>query len=69
MYHLMKSEKVTLDHLTSGLVSFYRQTQGKHFARFRAGLGACEVANNAGGSRHYLLNESGQEYSGGTWID
>jgi hypothetical protein len=69
MYRLMKSEKFTLDHLTSGLVSFYRQTQVKRFGRLRAALGACEVANNAGGPRYYLLNESGQEYYGGTWID
>jgi hypothetical protein len=64
MYRLMKSEKFTLDHLTS-----YRQTQVKCFGRLRAALGACEVANNGGASRHYLLNESGQEYYGGTWID
>ena len=69
MYRLMKSEKFTLDHLTSGLVSFYRQTQVKRLGRLRAALGACEVANNAGGPRYYLLNESGQEYYGGTWID
>ena len=69
MYRLMKSEKFTLDHLTSGLVSFYRQTQVKRFGRLRAALGACEVANNAGGPRSYLLNESGQEDSGGPWID
>jgi hypothetical protein len=65
----MKSEKFTLDHLTSGLVSFYRQTQVKCFVRLHAALGACEVANNGGGSRYYLLNECGQEYYGGTWID
>lgn len=69
MYRLMKSEKFTLDHLTSGLISFYRQTQVKHFRQFRSALGACEVANNNGRSRYYLLNESGQEYYGGTWID
>ena len=31
--------------------------------------GSTQVANNAGGPRYYLLNESGQEYYGGTWID
>jgi hypothetical protein len=40
MYRLMKSEKFTLDHLTSGPVSFYRQTQVKHFRQFRSALGA-----------------------------
>jgi hypothetical protein len=69
MYRLMKSEKFTLDHLTSGLISFYRQTQVKHFRQFRSAMGAYEVANNNGRSRYYLLNESGQEYYGGTWID
>ena len=69
MYRLMKSEKFTLDYLTSGLVSFYRQRQIKCFGRLPAALGACEVANNGGGSRYYLLNECGQEYYGGTWID
>jgi hypothetical protein len=65
----MKSEKFTSDHLVSGLVSFYRQTQVKCFCRLGAALGACKVANNGDGSRYYLLNESGQEYFGGIWID
>jgi hypothetical protein len=65
----MKSEKFTLDHLTSGLISFYRQTQVKHFRQFPPALGACEVANNKSISRYYLLNERGQEYFGGNWID
>jgi hypothetical protein len=42
MYRLMRSEKFTLNHLTAGLISFYRQTQVKHFRQFRAALGACE---------------------------
>jgi hypothetical protein len=69
MYRLMKSEKFTLDHVTSGHTSFYRQTQVKHFQQFRSALGACEVANNTSESRYYLLNDSGQEYYCGTWID
>ena len=69
MYRLMKSEKFTLGHPTSGLASSYRQTPVKHFQQFRTALCACEVANNSGRSRYYLLNESGQEYYGGTWID
>jgi hypothetical protein len=68
MYRLMKSEQFTLDHLTSGLMSFYRQTQVKHFRQFRRALCACESANRNGRPRFYLLNESGQEYYGGTWI-
>lgn len=69
MYRLMKSQKFTLDHLTSGLISFYRQTQVKHFRQLRSALGACAAVNKNGTSRHYLLNESGQEYYGGAWID
>jgi hypothetical protein len=69
MYRLMKSEKFTLEHLTSGLTSFYRQTEIDQFQQFRFALGACEDANNHGKSRYYLLNESGQEWYGGTWID
>lgn len=69
MYRLMKSERFTLDHPISGLMSLYRQTQVGHFQQFRSALGACEVANNNGRSRYYLLNESGQEYYGGIWID
>jgi len=69
MYRLMKSEKFTVDHLTSGLISFYRQTCIECFQQLRVALGACEVANDNGSSRYYLLNESGQEYYGDTWID
>jgi len=69
MYRLMKSEKFTLEHLTSGLRSYYRQTPVEHFQQLRSALDACVVANNDGRSRHYVLNASGQEYYGGTWID
>ena len=68
MYLLMKSQKFTLDHLVSGLMSSYRQTEIGHFQKFRAALGACEVANKDG-ARYYVLNESGKEYYDGTWID
>jgi len=69
MYRLMKSEKFTLDDAVSGLVSSYRQTEIGHFEKFRAAHHACEVANNDGWSRCYVINESGQEYYGHTWID
>ena len=69
MYHLMKSEQFTLDHVISGLLSTYRNTAVCHFRQFRAALGACEVANNKDRSRYYVLNESGQEYCDGIWID
>ena len=69
MYRLMKSEKFTLDHPISGLMSSYRQTEMGNFEQFVAAHGACEVANYRGSSRYYVLNESGQEYFKGTWID
>jgi hypothetical protein len=69
MYRLMKSEKFTLDHALSGLMSLYRQTEMGHFEQFPAAHVACEVANNKGESRYYVLNGSGQEYYDGTWID
>lgn len=69
MYRLMKSEKFTLDHAISGLMSLYRQTEMGHFEQFPAAHGACAVANNKGKSRYYVLNESGQEYYDGIWID
>ncbi len=69
MYRLMKSEKFTLEHLSSGLLSFYRQVQVKRFERLRTALCACEVANNSGGPRYYLLNDCGQEYFGGRWVE
>jgi len=35
MYRLMKSQKFTLDH-PSVPISFYRQTQVKHFQKFQS---------------------------------
>lgn len=52
MYCLMKAEKFTLDHVTSGLISFYRPTPVKHFQQFRPALVAYGVANNSGRSRY-----------------
>jgi hypothetical protein len=69
MYRLMKSQKYTLDHLVSGRMSSYRQFEVTHFQQVLEALGACEAANNEGRFRHYVLNESGQEYYDGTWID
>jgi len=69
MYRLMKSEKRVVDLRVSGLTSSYRQTTVEHFPQLQAALGACRAANSGGASRHYLLNETGQEYYDGTWID
>jgi hypothetical protein len=40
-----------------------------HFQYLSAALDACETANYQGMSRYYVLNESGQEYLAGSWID
>ena len=69
MYQLMKSEKFTLDPALSGLMSSYRQTEIGYFEQFPAAHEACEVANTEGKSHHYVLNELGQEYYNGVWID
>ena len=69
MYRLMKSEKTPLDPVVSGSVSAYRQIQVDQFRQFVGALTACEAANDKDGFRHYVLNESGQEYYEGTWID
>jgi len=69
MYRLMKSEKVILDHAISGHLVSYRQIEVEHFEQFGAARGACEIANRRDEPRHYVLNESGQEYYDGAWID
>lgn len=70
MYRLMRSEKFTLDHVVSGLMSSYRQTEIGHYERFPAAHAACELANGKGSRcRHYVVNASGKEYYHGTWID
>lgn len=70
MYRLMKSERYTLNHLVSGPVSSYRQSEVAHYQQAYKALKACEVANNkVDTDRHYVLNDTGQEYFGGVWID
>ena len=69
MYRLMKSEKITLEHPISGSLSSYRQTQLGQFRGLGDALSACETANEELGFHHYILNASGKEYYGGTWID
>ncbi len=69
MYRLMKSDKFTLDHAISGCMSSYRQTEVNQFQQFRTAREACVVANKTGWSHYYILNESGNEYYDGSWID
>lgn len=69
MYRLMKSDKLTLNHVVSGQMSSYRQTEVGQFQKFDPAIQACEVANNKGRWRYYVVNELSQEYYDGTWID
>lgn len=70
MYRLMKSEKFTLDHLISGPLASYRQSEVTYYRQVNDALKACEMANNKTGStRHYVLDDMGQEYFDGIWID
>jgi len=69
MYRLMKSAKLTLDHLASGPMSSYRHSLVAYFFQSCTALAACKAANQQDSPRHYVLNESGQEYFRGTWID
>ena len=70
MYRLMKSERYTLNHPVSGPLSSYRQSVVTHYRQADEALKACETANNnVDIARHYVLNDTGQEYFGGTWID
>ncbi len=70
MYRLMKSERYVLDHPVSGPMSSYRQTAMAQYQQFDAALKACKTANHkVDHNRHYVLNDSGHEYYGDTWID
>ena len=69
MYRLMKSEKSTFDDVDSRSMSPYRQIQLNQFRQLSAALTACEAANVKSRACHYIINESGKEYYGGTWID
>jgi hypothetical protein len=47
----------------------YRHIQVDQFQQLNLALNACEVANDAAGLHHYILNDSGEEYYKGVWID
>ncbi len=69
MYRLMMSEKPKIDFMEHGSMSTYRQTEVDHFTHFSTALEACNLANIKSESRFYVLNESGKEYYGFSWID
>jgi len=69
MYRLMMSQKLTLEHLVSGVFSSHRHAEVGHFQHFSAALEACESANRIGQPHYYVLNDSRQEYYDGTWIE
>jgi len=55
--------------MIEGPLSSYRQSLVAQFRQPRAALVACKLANGTGANRHYVLNESGQEYFDGVWVD
>ena len=69
MYRVMQSEKFTLEHLTLGPISTYRQRQIGQYRQERIALDACHKANSQGRHCYYVLNGGGQEHYRGTWID
>jgi len=69
MYRLVKFEKCAFDHVVPGFKLSYRQIQVTRFLQLSAALTACEAANDKVGDHHYILNASGKEYYGGTWVD
>jgi hypothetical protein len=68
MYTVMKSEQTALGITTKG-ASTYAQKKVAQYPLFDEALAACEKANRESQSRHYLMNESGQEYYALVWID
>jgi len=68
MYTVMKSEQAALGIPTKG-ANTYEQKEVAQYPLFDDALAACEKANRESQSRHYLMNESGQEYYALVWID
>jgi len=70
MYRLMKSERYESGHLVSGSIPNYRQIDVAKYQHLCKAMGACEAASETvNNSRHYVLNDAGKEFFGGTWID
>jgi cellobiose-specific phosphotransferase system component IIA len=68
MYILMKSEQTKLGY-GAAKSQAYEQKEVAHYADFDAAVAACDKANREIRTRHYVLNDSGQELYAGTWID
>jgi hypothetical protein len=69
MYRLMKSERYVLEDLVSGSKSSYRHSEVNRYRQASEAVTACKLANSEDIARHYVLNDRGQEYFGGVWID
>ena len=67
MYRLIKSERLSIE--TSDVLSSYRQVQVYQLQQLEAALRAFDICNDKSGSRHYILNEAGNEYYEGLWIE
>jgi hypothetical protein len=68
MYTLMKSEQTKLDSRAARSRTYEQRKVGQ-YARFLDAVAACEQANREQTDRHYVMNDSGQEFYGDTWID
>ena len=69
MYRLMKSQKITLDHMICGSMFSSRQIQVSQFRDFKKALAACTAANSTVESFYYILNDLDKEYYKDAWID
>jgi hypothetical protein len=68
MYTLMKSEQTMLESRAAGSRAYEQKKVGQ-YARFLDAVVACDQANREQTDRHYVMNDSGQEFYGDTWID
>ena len=68
MYTLMRSEQTKLESRAPGSRTYEQRKVGQ-YAHFLDAVAACDQANREHTSRHYLMNDSGKEFYGNTWID
>jgi hypothetical protein len=68
MFTVMKSEKTKDWNGPPGPRS-YEQKGVAEYGTFDAAVAACDRANRELKDRHYVMNDSGQEFYADTWID
>ena len=47
----------------------FEQKEVSQYVIFDEAVAACDKANRVLKARHYVMNDSGKEYYGDTWID